>query len=173
MGWMVHTFFLGVLSIAALGVTFMGLKDIWQASWSATWPVTTAIITRSDIDRRHEDSGDSFVPDIEYRYRVEGRDLTSKGLRAGTPVTHSRKVARSLANEYQAGQLVMIAYDPADASNALLEPGLHKQTFAVFVFGSMIVMFMTSISLVIWTMVPCAPAPESAPKLLSRGATDP
>jgi len=172
MGWIVPTPFIAVLTIAAFGLTFMGLKDIWQAAWSTTWPTTAAVIIRSDITRRHEDSGDDFVPDIEYRYRVEGREMTSKGIRAGTTVTHTRKVARSLANEYHAGQLVMIAYDPADASNALLEPGLHKQTFVVLVFGLMTLMFMTSICLVIWTMVPCAPAAENSPKLLNRGATD-
>ncbi len=169
MGWIVPRIIVAVLFIAGLGVIFMGLKDIWQAASSATWPTTTAVIVRSDIARRDDDSGNSFVPDIEYRYTVDGQDLTSKGLRAGMKVLYSRKVARSVANEYHAGQLVMIAYDPANPSNALLEPGLHKQTFVAMVFGATALMFVTSVGLAIWTMVPCGPAPESAPQLLRRG----
>lgn len=100
------------------------------------WPKTMGTVTRSEVHafelarNRSRTSvsygpstSTSYMPVVEFDYKVAGSSYTSRTMRLDTEVAGSRDYAQKLADKYPVGRLVPVTYDPADPSRAALEVG--------------------------------------------------
>ncbi len=69
----------------------------------------------------------SYAPTIEYRYRVNNVDYTSRQIKLGVTMSASQAYAEKVAARYPKGGAVDVHYDPANPSVAALEnpTGFH------------------------------------------------
>lgn len=100
------------------------------------WPKTMGTVTRSEVhsfelarnrSRASVNYGSatstSYMPVVEFDYKVAGKSYTSRSMRLDTEVAGSRDYAQKLADKYPVGRLVPVTYDPADPSRSALEVG--------------------------------------------------
>ena len=62
-----------------------------------------------------------YEPVVEYSYRVNGREYHSTQLSFGGRVAGSEELAQAKAAQYPANTEVVVHYDPANPSNAVLD----------------------------------------------------
>jgi hypothetical protein len=98
-----------------------------QAGSSQGWPGTEGQITRASI--RHSlrsdsegNSTDSYSPDVEYSYQVNGLHYAGEKIAFGaTPSFSSDQKAQSTLSRYPVGGRVTVFYDPANPAESVLE----------------------------------------------------
>jgi hypothetical protein len=97
---------------------------LWKTSelrHAASWPSTSARITRSGLRAQHRHSGDvtdvKNVPDVEYEFTLGDRVI--KGTRIS--VGDASDSAEATLDHYRVGATVPVYYDPKNPENALLE----------------------------------------------------
>ena len=90
---------------------------------SQTWPSREGEITRSDIVQTRDHDGDIFFEArIEYRYEVNGRELSGDRVAIGGDVhTTIRGHAQQKIRRYSPGAKILVYFDPADPELACLE----------------------------------------------------
>jgi hypothetical protein len=100
---------------------------VWrQASVARSWPIAEGRITASGTEsfasRMNHRSVKLHRAAIEYADSVEGREWRGSRVAMGGREGSGEKRAGRLAARYPVGASVRVYYDPADASNAVLEP---------------------------------------------------
>lgn len=78
-----------------------------------------------------------YVASVEYEYFVNDRKMLGKVVESGPdiPTYSSATIPRRVINRYPAGKKVIVYFDPLDPSQAVLEPGLSKGSWLIFVLG--------------------------------------
>jgi hypothetical protein len=125
--------FLDRLALHFLGWCFIALCSgaaawLWVA-WkrgkaSIHWPTTRGEILSSAVKC---DDG-SYSPRVEYRYWVDGCELTSDTVTYGG-IRGDRSTADSYVARYQAGDEVSVYYDPTAPNVSVLEPGADRGAY--------------------------------------------
>jgi hypothetical protein len=88
---------------------------------SASWPVTSGTITRSEIvESRTRRNVRLYESRIEYSYAVHGKAYRSDRVCSGA-MLHTRGRAEERCAKYPAGSPVRVFYKPSDPSRACLE----------------------------------------------------
>lgn len=135
--------FLSVVSVIAVFIGVAGLFILGFGLWRlargartrgwATVPGT--VLTSNTIARRvkrlrseddPEDLPDTqilYLPEVKYTYTVGGREYTGDHVRLFELQVSNQEAARSVAARYPLGASVTVHYNPADPSQAVLEPG--------------------------------------------------
>jgi hypothetical protein len=94
------------------------------------WPATEGEVVKSEVYR---DRG-VYYPRVEYRYLVEGSELTGSVVSFGGVfgTNFSKTPARSVVDHYPSGRQVLVYYDPRRPSRSCLErtAGLRWLMFA-------------------------------------------
>lgn len=127
----VSKFALGaVTSLAGAGALLLGLHQ-YRASFSVrSWPSTEGLVTHSDVARDEE----HWKPDVRYTYSVDGSQFESDSIRFGGAFgTTSRSPAQAVAEQYPAGETVLVFFDPDDPSRACLDR-TRSPAVALFVY---------------------------------------
>jgi hypothetical protein len=96
---------------------------------AARWPQTVGRIVSSSVEsyKTRTGRGDSgtgatvYQVVVEYSYRVGNRDYHGTRLSFGGQVSAGRELAEAKAAQYPPGSDVMVHYDPANPSDAVLE----------------------------------------------------
>lgn len=120
---------LGLLFILIGGFVFFmwGLPPLKYASASRAWPSVPGEITRSEVETYRKDGKTQYLPDIAYKYNIDGKNYTSSKVTVGDPpYTSNISPTRRLQAEYQVGKSVDIYYDPEVPSSSALSPGIQK-----------------------------------------------
>lgn len=90
-----------------------------------SWPTTSGVITQSRIKYEapydDPDYSHAYMPDIQFRYTVQGRTYTGVDFEAHDP-DREETVAR-LVDQYPLGRIVVVHYDPANPRYAFLDIG--------------------------------------------------
>jgi hypothetical protein len=98
------------------------LKSSRQA---AGWPMVRGTVTESRVEPVEEtDDGTTrttWVPAVEYRYRVGGVEYFSRQIKLGVAVSAGKGYAEKVAARYSRGSEVDVHYDPVNPSSAALE----------------------------------------------------
>jgi hypothetical protein len=134
--------FLSLVSVFAVFVGVAGLFMLGFALWRAVqgartrkWPsVPGTVLTSNTIARRakklQSEEGEEepttqvlYHAEIKYTYTVGGREYTGEHLRLDSLEVSSEEHARKVTARYPQGASVTVYYNPADPSQALLEPG--------------------------------------------------
>ena len=93
---------------------------------AAQWPIVTGKVISSEVAKHTDsDSGDYFVPKLQYVYHVDGASRNGRVIRAGLedrgyPLEQQ---ARDDVARYPVGSRVPVRYDPQNPADAVLELG--------------------------------------------------
>ena len=101
------------------GIFLWGLATIHTGWRSLSWPTTGGKILYSEAR-----AGQSYRTQMWYEYFVENKRYLGSNYRVGGNSTPFQNVAVAAARRYPAGQAVTVHYNPSDAAEAVLEPGV-------------------------------------------------
>jgi hypothetical protein len=121
--------FLGLLFMIIGGFVFFMwvLPPMQYANASKEWPSVPGEITRSEIETYRRDGKTQYLPDIAYKYSIDGKNYTSSKVTVGDPPYSSNtSPAKRVQSEYPEGKSVEVYYDPEVPSSSALKPGLQK-----------------------------------------------
>jgi hypothetical protein len=114
-----------------LGIILFTRRKVAQAS---SWPSTMGTVTLSQIEVRRSSEGSSNYPIVHYAYQVMGQPYQGHKVMPGPDVGGSG--AHKVVARYPVGAQVMVYYNPASPSDALLErsmPGYIKWFWIILV----------------------------------------
>ena len=115
-----------ILGLLGSGILIAALMRVPRALGSRHWPETTGKVTAVSVTRIWLGRGSLHFPDIRYEYRVGEAQLT--GQRIGfvwrLPWLSYGAALYVLQHAYPRGKSVTVRYDPAEPSDAVLEPGI-------------------------------------------------
>ena len=142
-------FLIGVFCVAGLVGALIGGTSVWRGWQSRGWPTVEGTITKSEVEVVASGVGGSGAthtpyhrPDVEYSYWVDDKEYTGTRIFFGSPEKFSQAHAGRIAKAYPVGREVMVACDPAQPGNAVLEPGLVWEgttfTIAIAMGGALV-----------------------------------
>ena len=136
----VWTFIALLAAAGASGIWLYAFIDIQRKKRrSAHWPTVTGTITKSDVaEHVSRDKDDNveirYVPEIVYGYRVGGREYHAATRKWGFSELYvDEEGPKKVLAKYPKGSSVPVFYDPADPSNAVLEPHNRSGTLVPLV----------------------------------------
>src|SRR5262245_45676051 len=103
------------ISVASCLILYRLIQELWLARVSAGWPTVKGQITSSFI-QENKGRWDTYSPQINYRYSVNGATLEGKLIGYGQfgwgGYTESRDKAAAKIAQYPLNQRVTVYYDP-------------------------------------------------------------
>ncbi|BCJ91713.1 hypothetical protein IZ6_24480 [Terrihabitans soli] len=118
----------GLAIVAGLAFIAVNFRRRSLARRAASWPAVAGTITQSRTARRWGlgngiwIAGLWYVPDIVYRYEVDGRTYTGRKITLADTGYPKLRAAREIIDRYPEGTAVSVFYDPAKPKRAFLEP---------------------------------------------------
>ena len=122
-----------IIGLVGLATFCYGHYQLSRARASGTWPSVDGKIVTSKIERHTNEEGTHYSADIEYRYRVDGKEFESSVIVIGG---HSY-TAHGVVGRYPKGQPVKVAYNPSKPHQAVLEPGIESTQMQTIGVGIM------------------------------------
>jgi hypothetical protein len=116
---------LGIIAVCVGSSIFSGVVKSIQ---SERWPRAMAHVVGSEVIRDGSDVAPRYTPSVEFRYSVGNVNYTSNRIRFLMAPIYQSEVAAGIHSGYSLGREVKIAYNPADPSDSVLEPGLPPGT---------------------------------------------
>lgn len=126
-------FIWGIIGLVGLAIFCYGHHKRSQARASGTWPSVDGEVVTSRVERHTNDEGTHHSADIEYRYRVDGKEFKSNVIVIGG---HGYS-AHGVVSRYPQGQSVNVAYNPSKPHQAVLEPGVESTQMQTLGIGVM------------------------------------
>ncbi len=119
---------IGLLGLAsvALWLTLSLGTDFYLCLKSVRWPTVPVTITSSDVSTGVSNMGRWWQPELTYEYQVGGQRYRSSGIRYLMPAFYHAEGARQIQTAYPKGAQVQAAFDPANPSQSVLEPGIPE-----------------------------------------------
>jgi hypothetical protein len=110
---------------------------------AAGWPVTPGKVVISSTETFYEWSDGQeqifHAPVVEFTYQVHGHEYRSRQITLGSKLAGTQSLAARIAARYPQGSAVKVHYDPANASNAVLQVASSLNwlplALALFCFG--------------------------------------
>lgn len=119
---------LGLLALAA-AAALLGpeLRDRLRYAGMLQWPAVPGTVLRAGVaeyqdNQRPADGRPRWQVDIEYAYRVAGREYRGRRLAPLPALFRERGHAEQAARAYAAGQAVTVHHDPFNPAAAVLRP---------------------------------------------------
>jgi hypothetical protein len=126
----------------------LGVKSLFIANASKSWPTVQGKVISSSVDSKRSDKGGTtYHAEVFYEYKVGGQIQSSNDVAVGGYGSSNPSHARRIVNKYPAGSTITVYYSPSNPSKAVLEAGISRQAFflpgfgAVF-FGAGLAMFI-------------------------------
>ena len=111
---------------------FFGLPSLKYAYLSKSWPMTSGIITKSEVDSWMKDGKTQYGAVIKYTYQLEGNEHISYNIGVNSSSSNSNmSAAKKLVQEYPVGKTVDVFYDPELPDSAALIPGVRAGDVAL------------------------------------------
>ena len=136
------TFFVFVLLLAGVGMLEAARRVRRRGRRSLAWPAAPGTVTASGVAESTSQNSDgsfdtSYVPEVRYEYRVDGRVLVGNRIRVGGTMSESKsRAAEEIAAQYAVGSKVEVFYDPASPDYSVLVRGTDSRMATLFsVFG--------------------------------------
>jgi hypothetical protein len=126
-----------IVFLVGLVLIFFGLRDILLSQRSTNWQPTAGVIVSSDLGVEDDGDGNTlYSAKIQYTYTLEGQQLQGDRVFFGAMSTSERQQVFDLLLKYPIGTAVTVYYDPADPSQAVLEPGIHGANWFLPILGA-------------------------------------
>lgn len=126
--------FLGIFFLVGAGVSYWGWTILQDAKASASWPAVQGQITQSVIEENRDEDGTSYDAEIRYEYVVNDQQYNGDMVNFGE-YSGSHAHAEGIVNRYPVGQTVQVYYNPAEVTEAVLEPGVSTSSYLVLGIG--------------------------------------
>lgn len=139
-GRMLGLVLLGIIVVSIGANIFSGIT---RSLVSKRWPRTTAQILVSAVYRDGADVSPRWAPEVVYQYKIGAKTFTSRRIRFLMPPMYQPEEASGIAEAYNLGSTVQVAYNPAIPSESVLEPGLPPGT-SKYVLLMLFLMAVTS-----------------------------
>ncbi len=128
--------------ISAL-VLLVGLALLAFAGWqyqraqqSRTWPTVPGTVEATWIREDTTEEEIHYFPGLRYTYQVAGERYQGTRIRFGSDISFdTRTEAKAFLARYPEGGSVTVHYNPADPSDAVLEPTAHRLGILTLVGG--------------------------------------
>jgi hypothetical protein len=124
-GRMLGLFILGII-VVCIGTNIA--SGITRSLVSERWPRASAQVVASAVYQDGRDVAPRWEPVVEYRYQIGNRTFTSRRIRFLMSPMYQPQEANGIAEGYSLGSVVQVAYNPANPSESVLEPGLPPGT---------------------------------------------
>jgi hypothetical protein len=135
--------------IAALSyfIAFFIVRDLLRQHFAESFPHVQGTVLSSQVTKSYGSKGRVYYhPHVTYRYTVDGSEYTGYRYRYdGHPSGYTS--AYEIVNSHPAGSAVEVYYNPADATDSLLSPGVDRPDIALGFFVGAIVLFLWYIPL--------------------------
>lgn len=147
---------LAVFFLVGATIAGVGVRTVFQARESATWPAAQGVIRSSTVtSQRGSKGGTTYKPEVTYTYTVDGAEYTGNLIAYGLKGSSaSRGFAQYYDNKYPEGAAVPVAYDPAHPQTSVLEPGVSKKAFILVAFGAIFAVNALMLGLISWLFAP-------------------
>ena len=119
-----------VCAVVAWWMMLTHKKNMQLFKASAAWPTVTGVIDAAAVEVHTDTTFDSdnnqietnhYEPKVAYRYTVGGRELAGSRINFAPHHFASEKKAKAVIAPYAVGASVVVAYDPADSRNSVLD----------------------------------------------------
>lgn len=127
----------GVILIMIIIGSFLmsrGFRGIIIGYQSIAWPTTIGKIIKSEVTYHPSVEKPFYTADIEFEYIVNNVKYVSKTFSTGTDV-RTEPEAKDLSRSYPEGKKVTVHYSMQKPILGILEPGMKKDVFVLFLIG--------------------------------------
>lgn len=132
-----------------LGLMYWGWNVLGNARESVGWPTAPGMVVSAELDHsENTEGGDSWSPEISYRYLAANQERTSYAIKFGENSYSDRDDAEEILARYPVGQPVLVYYDPADPERSVLEPGVTAGSYIILGTGGLFVVITVLVGIV-------------------------
>lgn len=118
-------------------ILFIGVKSLFAANASRSWPTVEGKVISSSVDSQRSDKGGTtYHAEVLYEYKVGGQTQSAHDVAFGAYGSSNPSHARNIVNKYPAGSDITVHYSPSNPSDAVLETGITGQAFFLPGFGA-------------------------------------
>jgi hypothetical protein len=143
-----------------VGILAPGLRNLWYAHASLSWPTTDGVVVyvgQEAAGKAMQDSEGRTVratgAPLAYRYEVDGTRYFSDVRHFGQFMGSSLDWAEEILQPYPSGRGVPVSYCPTDPDLAVLEPGIHSESY--YLPGGGLAFLLFGIAGLIWSTLRC------------------
>ena len=139
LGWFGSLIFGAVFVGAGYFVSHLAMNAYHMGQASETWPTVQGGVIYSKVVTSHDSKGRmQYRPDIQYAYRVDGKEYKSNKIEAaGTSSSSDSSSAYESVSQYPAGRSVTVHYNPVKPWVSVLQSGIASSTYWLFGFGGL------------------------------------
>lgn len=121
-------------SLAGLALALFATNNATNAYKTKSWPTTQGTVITSEVMRSSR-----YVPHIVYTYAVDSVDFSSEKVRLKDMAQYKFQAdAAEAADKYPVNAKVTVYYNPTNAAEAILEPGIKGEHIFMFLIGLII-----------------------------------
>jgi Protein of unknown function (DUF3592) len=127
------------LSLFCAAAFLWQLFQLFSGFKSQSWPATLAVIKRVSMEERDQGDGDiAYDVNVEYTYRVDGKDYVSGRLTYAVSTQLSHEEASVLTNRLSLGSETKAYYNPTQPAIAVLRKGVDRSSLdKTAIFGAL------------------------------------
>ncbi len=115
---------------------FFGVRGLYRASESTTWPVVDGTIQNSAVEYHSgSEGGGTYHAEVLYQFTIDGQTRSGNKVAFGDYGSSNPSHAQNIVNRYPKGKQVSVRYRPGDPETCILEPGLQGQAWFMPGFG--------------------------------------
>jgi hypothetical protein len=147
---------------------FTGVRELYRAWESTSWPVVDATIRNSAVDYTSgkDNGGGTYHAEVHYDFVVGGQAYAGNKIAFGDYGTSDPSYAKRIVNRYPKGASVKIYCQARDPDQCVLEPGVKGQTWFLPCFA--LVFLATGIMMAVF-LPRLMKAQEKAPENADNG----
>ncbi len=125
-------------------ICIWGIDTIIKAKKSNNWPSTKGMIISSLVTSKAKNKPplvlapkktSAYEAKLLYEYTVKGKTYQSRRLCFGDFGMRTSSRAKNIVSKYPNGKIVLLYYDPDNHKNAVLEPGITRESFGFLGLG--------------------------------------
>lgn len=121
-------------SLAGLFLTYFATNNAIDAYATKSWPTTEGTIIVSEVTRSSR-----YVPHIVYAYTVDDMDYSSEKIGLTNYAQYKRESdAKVEADKFPVNTKVTVYFNPTNAGEAILKPGIKGEHAFMFFLGLVI-----------------------------------
>ena len=109
---------------------------VWRSYAVRSWPTVEGVVLRSEVVEARKGGGRAWRPEVEVRYEVDGRTLSTDEIWVAGPRTFRDKGrALEIAARYPVNATAAVSFHPDDPRDAVLEPSEVWRAWLTIGFG--------------------------------------
>ena len=144
--------FISLFFAVGFGILGYAIYTIRASKVAGTWPTTEGKIIRCEIKESSDSDGTTYETKVEYGYTVAGTNYKGERIAFGYGGSSGRQAHQETADRLIGAKTVVVRYDPADSSRAVLSYGVNRSTLVMLVFGATWTLFVTGFT-ALWIMM--------------------